>query len=488
MIEANNKDMMSLSEAANLLSAELVGENAVFNSVSIDTRTLKKGDLFVALSGPNFDGHDFVAQARNKGAIGLLVSQRVDSTLPQIIVDDTRTAFGQLASAWRDKFDLRVIAVTGSNGKTTVKEMIASILRNQGVVLATAGNLNNDIGVPLTLFRLDSSHQFAVIEMGANNPDEIDYLSRLVRPDVSLITNAAAAHLEGFGDISGVARAKGEIFNGLNRDGCAVLNADDPRVGMWNVMTKNFRQLTFGIRNTANVMAIAPRVNAKYGCSFDLRATDGDVEINLKLPGRHNVMNAVAAAAAALTLGVSLRVIKAGLEQMEAVDGRLQVLQSVDGIQIINDTYNSNPGSMRAALEVLATCGECNEKVLVLGDMGELGNASRSLHEQIGRQAKAVGINYLYAVGDLAYTTAGIFGAGAYHFSSQDELIIALCRKILERGDQGLTLLVKGSRNMRMERVVTTLTHGCLNLFKKSGPEAGGHRVIDQKKASAGGL
>lgn len=451
---------MKLSTAARALDGRLEGDDVAFSSVSTDTRTLQPGDLFVALRGPHFDAHDFVARAAAQGAVAALVQHPADVPLPQLVVADTRLALGRLASLWRDRFAIPVVAVTGSNGKTTVKEMVAAILRVRGAGLVTRGNLNNDIGVPLTLLRLRGHHPYAVVEMGANHPGEIDYLSRLARPSVAIITNVAPAHLEGFGDITGVAHAKGEIFNGLSEDGVAIINNDDPRVGLWEVMIARRPRFTFAIRNEADFRATDLQVNAQCGCSFLMHTPAGPVPMSLRLSGRHNVMNALAASAAAHALGVAPGDIKTALEAMTPVSGRLELKEGIGNVRVIDDTYNANPGSVRAALEVLAASAAQGGTVLVLGDMGELGNATQALHVQVGRQARVIGIDRVYAFGEQACITAGAFGEGATHYSSQEALITALLRDIREAAfpHSRLTILVKGSRSMRMERVVEALT------------------------------
>ncbi len=387
---------MRLSEVAPLLDAELLGGDLSFAAVSTDTRTLQAGDLFIALQGPNFDAHDFIAGAAAQGACAAVVQRPLETALPQLVVEDTRLALGRLAAAWRSRFQIPVVAVTGSNGKTTVKEMVAAILSGRGQGLVTRGNLNNDIGMPLTLLELQPPHQYAVIEMGANRPGDIAYLSAIAQPTVAVITNAAPAHLEGFGDIASVARAKGEIFGGLQAQGTAVLNSDDARNGVWRVMIGKHARLSFGIRNGADFRADHLEINSDCGCSFLLHTPAGEIAIRLRLAGRHNVMNALAAAAAAYAVGATPMEIRTGLEKMQPVCGRLELKQGAAGLRIIDDTYNANPGSVRAALEVLMAAGAGGKKVLVLGDMGELGNASQALHEQVGRQARVVGVDQVY--------------------------------------------------------------------------------------------
>ncbi len=449
---------MMLSELARQVDGELRGADRRFEAIGTDTRTLGAGTLFIALQGRNFDAHEFLATAAARGAVAALVQRDAPTGLPVVRVADTRLALGRLASAWRDRFAIPLVAVTGSNGKTTVKGMLAAILAARGAVLSTRGNLNNDIGVPLTLLNLRSDHRAAVIEMGANQPGDIEYLTRLARPTVALITNAAPAHLAGLGDIAGVAREKGQIFSGLAPDGCAVINADDPREGLWRVMAAPHRSVSFGLRYPADVTARDLHLNAALGCSFTLTTPAGEAAVELRLSGRHNVMNALAAAAAAHAVGLGVADIAYGLESMRAVERRLQLRRGIHGARVIDDSYNANPGSVKAALEVLAVGGADGEKILVLGDMGELGNAGQALHEQVGRQARAIGVSRVYAVGELARTVAGAFGKGAAHFPDQGALIAALRADLAALAPAPVTVLVKGSRSMRMEYVVDAIT------------------------------
>lgn len=474
---------MMLSDVMKALDGKLLGNDTEFESVSTDTRSLKQGDLFVALQGPHFDAHNFIDEAKAKGAVGAMVSRKIKTELPLLLVADTRAGLGRLATTWRAKYATPMIAVTGSNGKTTVKEMLGTILGQSGPVLVTKGNLNNEIGVPLTLLRLEDKHRYAVIEMGANGPGEIKYLSSLVKPQVAIITNAAPAHLEGFGDISGVARAKGEIFSNLVDDGTAVINADDSRVGLWRVMVGKHRCVSFGIHNPADYTAREMHVNPFFGYSFEMHTPAGFIDINLRLPGKHNIMNALAASAGAQAVGLNLSEIKSGLEAMQAVKGRLQMKKGIHRSLVIDDTYNANPGSMRPVFEVLAA--HRGRKILVLGDMGELGNASRAFHEQVGRQARATGIDLLYTVGEQASMSAGTFGKGAHHFKNQDDLIVALCTELNHESDNETMILVKGSRFMRMERVTQVLVsdnekpQAANNAPELGGGPHGVHRAKD---------
>ncbi|MFA7094902.1 MAG: UDP-N-acetylmuramoyl-tripeptide--D-alanyl-D-alanine ligase [Gammaproteobacteria bacterium] len=447
---------MRLAEAARMVGGELRGADAVFTAVSTDTRTLTPGALFVALRGPNFDGHDFVEQARAAGAVAAMVSRAVPTALPLLLVEDTRLALGRLAAAHRAARDLPLVAVTGSNGKTTVKEMVAAILAQRAPVLATQGNLNNDIGMPLTLLRLAPEHGFAVIEMGASHPGEVAYLTRIAQPTVALVTNAGPAHLEGFGSIEGVARAKAEIYAGLAADGVAVINADDAYAALWDELNRSRRRVHFGLCAEAEVRADPASIrfelqDERLCTAFRLIALTGETDVRLSLAGRHNVRNALAAAAATIALGMDLKEIRAGLEGMQPVQGRLQLRAGLNGVRVIDDTYNANPASFQAGIEVLAACP--GTRCLVLGDMAELGEDSPQLHRRVGEQARSAGIERLYAVGEQSRAAVEAFGAGARHCAGQSELIAALRDEL----GPGAVVLVKGSRRMRMERVVEAL-------------------------------
>ena len=443
--------LMRLHKAAEALGARWAGEDVILQGVSTDTRTLQTGQLFVALRGPHFDGHDYLAEAKAKGAAACMVEKPV-ANCPALIVSDTRLALGKLARAWRRHFAIPLLAVTGSNGKTTVKEMLASILAQQGDTLATRGNLNNDIGLPLTLFGLDARHASAVVEMGANHAGEIAYLTRLAEPTVAIITNAASAHLEGFGSLEGVARAKGEIFQGLGNDGTAIINADDRFAPLWRELAKNNKKLTFGLHQSADVRACWQA--GDRGSEMQVTTPGGEFRCELALLGEHNVMNALAAIAAAQAADIPLAAIKAGLEAMQPVPGRLQLKQGINGSRIIDDTYNANPASLAAAIQVLA--GFAGKKILVLGDMGELGEDALSLHAEAGRAAKTGGIDSLYTVGAMAKAATEAFAQGAQHFDEQANVIAALQPLLTPN----VTVLLKGSRLSHMERIVDALVQG----------------------------
>jgi UDP-N-acetylmuramoyl-tripeptide--D-alanyl-D-alanine ligase len=440
---------MQLAEAASLLDVRCTAADVAFTGVSTDTRRLEPGTLFFALQGPNFDGHDFVEAARAQGAAAAAVSRECDTGLPLLRVADTRLALGRLAMHWRNRFDLPVIAITGSNGKTTVRAMTAAILSRCGQTLSTHGNLNNDIGLPLTLARLSADDEYAVLELGANHPGEIAYLAGLARPTIAVVTNAGAAHLEGFGSLEGVARAKGEVFAGLGPDGVAVINAEDAYAPLWRQLAARCRVVDFGFVETAAVHAAWE--GGADESDIRMQTPLGEIELRLPLPGRHNVLNALAAAAVSLAAGAGLAAVCEGLESLTPVAGRFSRRRLPGGVTVIDDTYNANPDSLQVALEVLALAS--GETWLVLGDMGELGAGSADLHRTAGRTARELGIDRVYALGPLARETAAAFGGPGGAFAELDELLAALRRDL----SGPLHILVKGSRRMRMEQVVDAL-------------------------------
>jgi UDP-N-acetylmuramoyl-tripeptide--D-alanyl-D-alanine ligase len=441
---------MQVAEAAAALQARCSDGDTEFSGCSTDSRSCAREQLFVALAGPNHDGHAHVAEAGRRGAAAAMVSRAVDARIPMIRVDDTLAALGQLAAHWRDRFELPVIGVTGSNGKTTVKEMLAAILRGGAAVLATRGNLNNEIGLPLTLMELGTEHRMAVIEMGANHPGEIARLARLARPHVGIITQCAPAHLEGFGSIEGVARAKGELLANLDADGTAIINADDDFAPLWRNLAGRRRILSFAIDNPADVRAEWRA--QRTGSRIVLKTPAGEIALHLGLPGRHNVANAAAASAAALAVGATPEAIVAGLQAMRPVPGRLEVKAGADDVCVIDDTYNANPASLEAGLEVLA--GFPGHHWLVLGDMAELGDDAPTFHSQVAERVRAHGVERLLTIGELSRLTTERFGAGAEHHASMDALIATLEASM----EPHTTILVKGSRSMGMERVVAALT------------------------------
>ena len=460
---------LELSTIASALQAQLIGEDMAISSVSIDTRTLQPGDLYIGISGENFDGCDFVDQAAQAGAVAVLVERQVETDLAQLIVKDSRIALAELAKLWRQLWQqlqqhtqqhklqqnqAKLIAVTGSNGKTTVKEMLAAILSLNSSVLATKGNFNNDIGVPLTLLRLKPSHHYAAIEMGANHAGEIAYSSRYTLADVAIINNVGAAHLEGFGSLEGVACAKGEIISGLSMQGIAVLNKDDAFYPLWQGLAGERKTISFGFSTAADVYAsnINSQIkNHQFITSFDCFTPKGNISIGLKLAGQHNVKNALAAATACLAVGLDLGQIKQGLETLQPVTGRLEPWIGRLGNIIIDDSYNANPNSLKVALQVLEQCS--SEAWLILGAFNELGENSVAIHKEMGTLIKNHQVKRLFAVGENARYSVETFGQGAEFFLTQDELIARL--KSLLSGSEAL--LIKGSRGQRMENVAASL-------------------------------
>ncbi len=431
-----------------------VSKPAWVSGVATDTRQLQPGDLFVALQGQR-DGHEFLAAAAAAGAAAALVQRyQPDLALPQWVVPDPLTVLGELAAAWRRQFDLPVLALTGSSGKTTVKELLAASLAATGLpVLATTGNLNNHIGVPLTLLRLRAEHRYAVIELGANHPGEIAALVRLVQPDVALVNNAGPAHLAGFGSLDGVARAKAEIYAGLKPGGVAVINADDAYAPLWLAQTTSWRQVRFGLEAEAEVRgrALAGQLTeAGLGHTAQVDTPEGTFVLQLALGGLHNVRNALAATAMAWAVGVPLDAIAQGLASVRPVRGRLAGQRLADGGWLIDDTYNANPASVRAAIAVLASLP--GPRWLVLGDLGELGPEAVQLHQDLGQAARAAGLERLLTVGPLSAAAAAAFGAGGEAHATQAALIACL-----QARREPVTLLVKGSRSAKMENIVQAL-------------------------------
>jgi UDP-N-acetylmuramoyl-tripeptide--D-alanyl-D-alanine ligase len=454
--------MMKLSAAAQATGGTALGGDTDFTGVSTDSRSVAPGELFVALSGERFDGHDYVADVLARGAAGALVTQAWATAngagLPLVAVDDTRIALGQLAAAWRRRFAVPVIAVTGSNGKTTVKEMIAAILAAQfgaGNYLATAGNLNNDIGLPLTLLRLRDGHRAAVIEIGMNHPGETGELAAICGPTIALINNAQREHQEFMKSVAAVAEEHGAVIAALPQDGIAIVNADDEFADYWRELAGARCIRDFGIDRPAAVTA---------GCriepdrmSLDVAVPEGRVALQLAAAGMHNVRNALAAIAAATAAGATTDALRRGLEAFRPVKGRLQPKAGVDGTAVIDDTYNANPDSVRAAIAVLSALP--GRRILVLGDMGEVGDKAGQFHDEIGGYAKSMGIERLLALGEHAAAAVSNFGAGASHHGSVENLVAALRPEL----GADVTVLVKGSRFMRMERVVDAIAENSLN-------------------------
>jgi len=443
---------LKLSELTNALDARLISADASFDGVSIDSRAIKAGQLFIALTGPRFDGHDYLNEVAAKGAVAALVEREVgDSTLPQLLVKDTRQALGQLGALNRAAFTRPVAAITGSSGKTTVKEMLASILRTRGAVLATRGNLNNDLGAPLTLLELAAEHTAAVIELGASRLGEIAYTVGLTRPHVAILNNAGTAHVGEFGGPEKIVEAKGEIIDGLAADGIAVLNLDDKAFGIWKTRAGARKVLTFSLSNPQADFYASDLSTDARGCpSFNLHTPEGVEPVQLNLLGTHNVANAMAAAAAAHALGVSLFGIATGLGAVQPVKGRTVAQLAKNGMRVIDDTYNANPTSMCAAVDILA--GFSGRTVLVLGDIGELGDWAEQGHRDVGEYARGK-VSALYAVGPNMVHAVNAFGKEAHHFGTQAELIQALGAE----QDKNTTILIKGSRSAAMENIVAAL-------------------------------
>ncbi len=441
---------MQISDIADSLQGELLSGDCRFESVCTDSRTLQPGDLFVALTGEQFDGHDYIEDVVGRGASGAVVSIGADYSVPCLKVSDTQLALGQLAALNRDYFTGPLIGITGSSGKTTVKNMLTSICSQRGVTHATGGNFNNEIGAPLTLLGLSPEHEFAVIEMGAAGAGDIAYLAGLARPAVSVLLNAMPAHLEGFGSVDGVARAKGEIYQALAVDGIAVVNADSEYRGLWEGLVGDRSMIRFGLSEDADVRASAIDDEGALGCRFQLHTPVGDGVVNLQLIGAHNVMNALAAAAAAHAIGLDLVAIAAGLEQVQSGPGRLYPQRVESGALVVDDSYNANPGSVEAAIDLLVASP--GRGTLILGFMAELGPDSDALHEQVGRYASSAGLDRLWLVGKAAAAAAG-FGSTARVFENT-----AAVSEALGEFDEQDVVLVKGSRSAGMEAVVSAFT------------------------------
>ena len=449
---------LSLVSLADILNIKISNQHGSinFNGISIDTRTIQPDNLFVALKGENHDSHSFLDEAQKKGAVAALVNRQMPAALPQIIVADTIKALGQLAHFWRNQFSIPLVGLTGSNGKTTLKNMIASILRaaceDNDAVLATKGNLNNHIGVPLMLCQLNALHRYAVIEMGTNHFGEIAYLTNLVHPSVAIINNAAPAHLQGLSSVEGVAKAKGEIFLGLAHNGVAVLNKDDAHFLYWKGLIGKHAHLTFGSSSSADVYANIHDSNNPLQQRITIITPVDRLDITLPLLGRHNVMNAVAAAAACTTLHIDGEAIKKGLENIQPEKGRLQMHTFSNDIRLIDDTYNANPVSLQAAVNVLATFS--GKRILVLGDMKELGDTAAELHANMGTNIRQAGIEHLFTYGEFSAEVGKNFGNdSAHHFQDKASLVDAVKKYV----QPNTVLLVKGSRKMKMENVVDAL-------------------------------
>ena len=448
---------VSLKWIAEQVEGRLIGSDCTIDAVSTDTRADLTDALFIALKGKNFDAHDFVEQAIDKGAAAVICEKQVDSECRQIIVENSRHALGCLGAAIKAKVAPKTVAVTGSNGKTTVKEMLAAILSIRHPVLATQGNFNNDIGVPLTLLRLQEKHKYAVVELGANHPGEIAYTTDLVKPDVAILNNVSAAHVEGFGSLHGVARAKTEIFRGVGGQGTAITPRDSEFYPCWQRACSDMKWKTFGLSDSADVYASDVTLSGEGHPSFTLHLGGETKPLELKLSGRHNVLNALSAAAAASELGISLNDIVAGLQTVEPAQGRLTSIKVSEHLRIIDDTYNASVASTKAALDLLGSYQ--GYRIFVLGDMGELGADARAYHEDIGEHAIGSGIDNLYSLGVLSQSASEVFnGHGGKHFGSLQSLVESVLQRLTEQtGKQAVTVLVKGSRSAHMERVVAAI-------------------------------
>lgn len=450
---------MTLSSISGVLQGNLVGPDAGFDRVCTDTRTLQPNDLYVALVGKNFNGNKFVEQAAANGACAAIVSELSDCQIPQLRVADTTIALAEIAKLNRQLSSARVVAITGSQGKTSVKEMLGSIMRCVKPTSVTQGNLNNHIGVPLTLLRLERHHAYAVIELGASGPGEIAYTVRLVQPHVAVITNAAETHVEGFGSLQGVVETKGEIIDGLAEDGVLVLNASDSNFPQWRARAGKKRVVTFAVQlndSTVNSDYMACNISTHDGVSsqFFLCTPKGEIAIDLDLLGTHNVANAVAAAAAAIELGAGLSDVQEGLSLVSAVPGRLARLKGLSGSSVIDDSYNASPSSFQAAINVLSH--QVGRRILIMGDMGELGEKAEDEHRHVGEYASLSELDDLWAVGPMSRNAVLAFGAAARHFDSQDELVKHAKKELKE----GVVVLIKGSRSAAMDEVVKKLSSG----------------------------
>ena len=442
--------MLTVLEAAEAVHGRHIGDNPVIESVSSDSRTIETGALFVALRGERFDGHRYVEEAVNKGAVGAMVDAESILPIPQIIVDDTEYALGQLAAGWRRRFDIPLVAITGSNGKTTVKEMIGKILTASDDTLISQGNYNNLVGLPLSLLKLRESHRFAAVEIGMNQVGEIERLASIAQPDVAVITNAGAAHLEFLVSVDQVATEKGRIIASLSDSGVAVLNADSSHYSAWCRTAGLRKVISFGFSSAADVSGTYATLT--FGSQICMKTPLGEFQVDLQLAGEHNVMNALAAAAAAVALGLAPSSIKAGLENMSVVAGRLQPRKHLKGGCLIDDTYNANPNSVAAALAFISKLN--GDRRLVIGDMFELGAKGEELHRDVGRLARECGIGRLYALGTLSAAAAEAFGRGATHYSDREMLINDLGSQL----DETTTVLIKGSRGMKMDEIADSIS------------------------------
>lgn len=441
---------LPLKQIAEIVSADMPIVDVTVTGAVIDSRKVTPGDLFIAFKGEHVDGHEYVAKARESGAVAALVSEYQDDELPQIKVDDVHVAFGQIARAWLAECKAKVVAITGSNGKTSLKEMVKAILAEVGTVSATQGNLNNDLGVPLTVCRIDKNDDYAVIEMGTNHPGEIAYLMSIVSPDVSVINNIAAAHLEGLGSEEGIAREKGSIYEGLKQNGVAVVNADMPYDSIWQPLIADRKTIRFALQNNADIYA--EYIQPEPASSHFLVHIDGvNHHMTLPLPGLHNVSNALAAIAVSVALDIPVDAVVRGLNKIQAVPHRLQMRKGLSDSRLIDDTYNANPGSYLRALETLA--GFQEPRWLVLGDFGELGEEADAIHQTMGLQAKSAGVTTLFTVGEKSQLAAAAFGDNAIHFEDVQTLQQLLQNTLTA----DVTCLIKGSRFMQLDKLADAL-------------------------------
>ncbi|MEH6609496.1 MAG: UDP-N-acetylmuramoyl-tripeptide--D-alanyl-D-alanine ligase [Halioglobus sp.] len=439
---------LRMSELVSSLQARLVGPDQLFTGVTTDSRSVQPGEIFVALRGQNFDGHEYLSQVAKSGAAGAVVSKQQDSSLSMLQVADTQKALGLIAAYNRALFDGPLVAITGSSGKTSVKNLISAVLAQRGKTLATEGNFNNEVGVPLTLLRLTPEHQFAVVEMGAGAPGDIAWLSELGRPTIAVVLNVMPAHLEGFGSLDAIAQTKGAIYDGLDESSLAIINADQPWADQWRHRAHPASILDFGLEQAAAISADKIISRGLEGVSFTAITPVGDIEIALAVPGKHNVGNALAAIAAGLACELSLPEIKRGLESVRPVGGRLSTRFTTLGTTVIDDCYNANPGSVRAAIDLLASCP--GRRTLMLGAMRELGPDSVELHRQMGEYAHARGVERLWGVGPELAPAVQAFGGESRFFADTAEANSALPGAF----DDEDTVLIKGSRGAQMERVL----------------------------------
>lgn len=442
---------MTLSELSKILNGTLIGNDAEFKHATIDSRNVQNGDCFLAIKGDFFDGHDFILEVAKKGAAVAIVDRDVVSEMPTIVVKNTRDALKDLARFYRENTSIPVAAITGSCGKTTTRALLENILKQHGNVLASKKSFNNDIGLPLTLLQLNPSHDYIVLEIGTNHPGEIAQLTAIAKPTVAAITMAASVHIEHFENVEAIAREKGAIFEGLSHDGIAVINADDDHAALWKKISGDHSVITFGCSQKADVIARDIQSTIDGKTIFTLVLPNETTFISFPLLGEHNVVNALAAAAMAFAMGITVTDIKKGLETIQPEYGRLVEKKGFAGALIIDDSYNANPASVKAAITLLTHLSR--ESILVLGDMAELGDISKSMHEEIGVFAKQSGLKQLFCYGKNTAFTAHTFGVNAQHFEDYDTLISALKNDMTA----DTTVLVKGSRSMKMETVVNAI-------------------------------